>query len=182
MLKECPSLEDERDEEGRTCLSFGASIGFLDGVRYLIRRSTKGVYVCNDDGSFPIHIAVEKRHSGVFYEIYRRCPNSIYLLNKQGQNILHIASKVGNLPLSFFSSLERTHLAEKQDVDGNTPMHLATINWHPRTLLNVVFITKHKYIHTRNNSGLTALDIAESNQHPNYIFMEVSPIPTIIPH
>ena len=157
-------------------------MGFSDGIRYLLRRSSDSAYVCNNDGSFPIHVAVEKRHNEVVNEIRRHCANSIYLLNKQGQNILHIASKVGNLPLSFFSSLERTHLAEKQDVDGNTPMHLATINWHPRTLLNVVFITKHKYIHTRNNSGLTALDIAESNQQPNYIFMEVSPIPTIIPH
>ena len=156
-----------------TCLSFGASIGFLDGVRYLIRRSTKGVYVCNDDGSFPIHIAVEKRHSGVFYEIYRRCPNSIYLLNKQGENILHIASKIGNVSYYFLRQFARTQLVKMQDVDGNTPLHLAAINWRPRTIYYIIDFHRKPI---RNNSGLTALDIAESNLQLNYIFMEVSPI------
>ena len=176
ILEECPTLDDELDEEGRTSLSFVASIGFLNGVRYLLHRSTKNVYVCNIDGSFPIHIAAEKRHIEVVNEIHRRCPNSIYLLNKQGQNILHIASKRGKVEYSFFNHFAKTELMEKQDMDGNTPLHLAAINWRPRTIIFLLNDRKQKCKFTRNNSGLTALDIAESNQQPNYIFMEVSPI------
>ncbi|KAL9285588.1 putative ankyrin repeat-containing domain, PGG domain, protein accelerated cell death 6 [Arabidopsis thaliana] len=172
ILEECPTLDDELDEEGRTSLSFVASIGFLNGVRYLLHRSTKNVYVCNIDGSFPIHIAAEKRHIEVVNEIHRRCPNSIYLLNKQGQNILHIASKRGKVEYSFFNHFAKTELMEKQDVDGNTPLHLAAINWRPRTIIFLLNDRKQKCKFTRNNSGLTALDIAESNQQPNYIFME----------
>lgn len=33
-----PSLVDERDEEGRTCLSFGASIGNYGGVGNMLDR------------------------------------------------------------------------------------------------------------------------------------------------
>ncbi|XP_019084670.1 PREDICTED: protein ACCELERATED CELL DEATH 6-like [Camelina sativa] len=32
IFDEYPFLEDDLDEEGRTCLSFGASIGFYEGV------------------------------------------------------------------------------------------------------------------------------------------------------
>ncbi|XP_020876447.1 protein ACCELERATED CELL DEATH 6-like [Arabidopsis lyrata subsp. lyrata] len=61
---------------------------------------------------------------------------------------------------------------EKQDVDGNAPLHLAAINCRPRTIFHLLNDCKPKCKLTRNNSGLTALDIAESNQQPNYIFME----------
>ncbi|KAG7557744.1 Ankyrin repeat [Arabidopsis suecica] len=172
ILKEFPTLDDELDEEGRTCLSFGASIGFLDGVSYLLRRSTKNVYVCNVDGSFPIHIAVEQRHTEIVRVIHAHCPNSIYLLNKQGQNILHIASKSGKVADSFLRRFAGTVLMEKQDVDGNTPLHLAAINWRPRTIFYLIKNCKPNCRFIRNNSGLTALDIAELNLQPNYIFME----------
>ncbi|CDY48562.1 BnaA09g01580D [Brassica napus] len=61
ILKKYPSLENERDEEGMTCLSFGASIGFYKGVCNLLDRSTR-----------------------VVFAILIRCPNSKHLLNRKG--------------------------------------------------------------------------------------------------
>ncbi|XP_033135858.1 protein ACCELERATED CELL DEATH 6 [Brassica rapa] len=175
ILKKYPSLENERDEEGMTCLSFGASIGFYKGVCNLLDRSTRGVYECNDDGSFPIHIAVQKCHMGVVFAILIRCPNSKHLLNRKGQNILHIASRSGKAAFFLSVLLERTskvQLMEKQDIDGNTPLHLATISWRPRTIYLLLFHYKGKCMNTVNNDGLTSLGIVESNLQPNYIFME----------
>ncbi|XP_024009935.1 protein ACCELERATED CELL DEATH 6 [Eutrema salsugineum] len=177
ILDEYPSLEDERDEEGMTCLSFGASIGFSAGVRKLLNRSQKSVYVCNDDGSFPIHCAVDKRHTFVVHMLVKRCPDTIYLLNKQGQNILHIAAKSGKSSLFFLAGLREISIMEKQlmvkqDVDGNTPIHLAAINWRPRTLYWFLCYFGKKWLNIRNNSGLTALGVVEANTQPNYIFME----------
>ncbi|RID43362.1 hypothetical protein BRARA_I00228 [Brassica rapa] len=156
ILKKYPSLENERDEEGMTCLSFGASIGFYKGVCNLLDRSTRGVYECNDDGSFPIHIAVQKCHMGVVFAILIRCPNSKHLLNRKGQNILHIASRSGKAAFFLSVLLERTskvQLMEKQDIDGNTPLHLATISWRPRTIYLLLFHYKGKCMNTVNNDA-----------------------------
>ncbi|KAF3506193.1 hypothetical protein F2Q69_00009360 [Brassica cretica] len=176
LLKEYPSLVNMQDEEGRTCLWLAASIGYYEGVSILLDRWTKGVYVCNGDGSFPIHIAVEKRHMRVVFLLLKRYPDSKHLLNKQGQNIVHIATKSGIAALFLFSYLWFTGwintLVETQDKDGNSPLHEATIHWRPRTLFVLLLMTKIKWLYVQNNDGLTALDIAEKNMKRNYIFME----------
>ncbi|XP_018512602.1 protein ACCELERATED CELL DEATH 6 isoform X2 [Brassica rapa] len=183
--QKCPRLLDVLDEEGMSCLSVGASIGFNRGVRNLLNRSENKVYVSNNDGSFPIHIAMKRRHIYLVSEILKYCPESKYLLNRKGQNILHIAASSGKMDLYFFSYLlgaaarsiflrdgRFSRLMEKQDVDGNTPLHLATMNWRPRTIFCLLCHYNRKCMATRNNSGLTALDIAEGSMHPNYIFRE----------
>ncbi|XP_013626683.1 PREDICTED: alpha-latroinsectotoxin-Lt1a-like [Brassica oleracea var. oleracea] len=176
LLKEYPSLVNMQDEEGRTCLWLAASMGYYEGVSILLDRWTKGVYVCNGDGSFPIHIAVEKRHMRVVFLLLKRYPDSKHLLNKQGQNIVHIATKSGIGALFLFSYLWLTGwintLVETQDKDGNSPLHEATIHWRPRTLFVLLLMTKIKWLYVQNNDGLTALDIAEKNMKRNYIFME----------
>ncbi|EOA20152.1 hypothetical protein CARUB_v10000444mg [Capsella rubella] len=173
------AMLNTRGNEGRTCLSYGASIGNYKGVCKLLDLSTRSVYVCNDDGSFPIHIAVETGHMDIVKELIRRCPDSKYLLNKQGQNIVHIEAKYGRTRsglLGYIAAREmkKKHLTVEQDVDGNTPLHIATINWRPFTVFFLLFSNSHKtkWRYTRNNSGLTALDIAESKVQPNYMFIE----------
>ncbi|KAF8113105.1 hypothetical protein N665_0056s0010 [Sinapis alba] len=168
ILNEEPSLVNERDEEGRTCLSFGAYVRYCKGVYYLLDRSTSSVFECNSDGSFPIHIAILKR-----------CPDSKELLNKQGQNILHIAAKSGksrSLLLRHIKTLDRkkNHLSEEQDEDGNTPLHLATINWRPRNVRDLTKFSSNntKVLNIKNKEGLRPLDIAELNLQSDYIFRE----------
>ncbi|VVB07116.1 unnamed protein product [Arabis nemorensis] len=179
ILNEDPSLGDERDVEGRTCLSFGASVGYYKGVCNLLDRSKSSIFECNDDGSFPIHVAVEKGHVDVVKEILKRCPDSVELLNKQGQNILHVAAKSGksrSLLLKHIKGLDRkkNHLIEEVDEDGNTPLHLATINWHPRIVRDLTWFSSNgtKVLNIKNKDGLRALDIAELNLQSNYIFRE----------
>ncbi|CAA7024272.1 unnamed protein product [Microthlaspi erraticum] len=142
ILNKYPSLVNERDEERRTCLSVGASVGFYKGIYKLLVLSTPpNVYECDgddNDGSFAIHMAVEKGHMDIVKELLKRCPDAIYLLNEQGQNILHIAAKRGKAEsflLGYVRKLDtKNHLIEEQDVDGNTPLHLATIHWRPRRM------------------------------------------------
>ncbi|CAH8350324.1 unnamed protein product [Eruca vesicaria subsp. sativa] len=179
ILNEEPSLVNEKDEEGQTCLSFGAYIGYSKGVCYLLDRSTTSVFECNSDGSFPIHIAVERGHVDVVKEILKRCPDSKELLNKQGQNILHVAAKSGksrSLLLRHIKALDRkkNHLAEEQDEDGNTPLHLATINWRPRNVRDLTKFSSNntKILNIKNKEGFRPLDIAELNLQSDYIFRE----------
>ncbi|VYS61794.1 unnamed protein product [Arabidopsis thaliana] len=172
ILNEYPSLEDERDKDGRTCLSLGASIGNYDGVCNMLDRSTKSVYVCDEDGFFPIHTAAENGHIRIVKKILNRCPDSKHLLNKLGQNILHLAAKNGEYPLVeiLMRDDDTKHLATGQDVDGNTPLHLATLNWHSRLIPFLNYGSN--ILQLRNNNGLTAREIAESMLKPNYIFQE----------
>ncbi|KAL1188364.1 Protein ACCELERATED CELL DEATH 6 [Cardamine amara subsp. amara] len=179
ILNKEPSLVNERDEGGLTCLSVGASVGYLKGVCNLLDRSTSSVFECNDDGCFPIHMAVEKGHVDVVKEILKRCPDSIELLNKKGQNILHIAAKSGksrSLLLKYIKRHDRknNHLIEEQDEDGNTPLHLATINWRARNVRDLTRFSSNaaKILKIENKDGLRALDIAELNLQSNYIFRE----------
>ncbi|KAJ0264981.1 Ankyrin repeat family protein [Hirschfeldia incana] len=173
ILKEDPGLLNERDEEGRTCLSVGASVGFYKGVYKLLDHSTSSVFECNDDGSFPIHIAVEKGHVDVVKELLKRCPDSIEQLNKDGQNVLHIAAKSGKAASFLMGYIKRlgtkNHLIKEQDVNGNTPLHLATMNWRPRTSFAM---TNPKILNIQNKDGLRPLDIAEINLQPDYVLRE----------
>ncbi|EOA23108.1 hypothetical protein CARUB_v10003901mg [Capsella rubella] len=167
ILNEYPNLMDERDEEGRTCLSFGASIGCHETVCNLLDRSTKGIFVCDDDGSYPIHVAAEQGHIKVVNEILKRCKVSKYMLNRKDQNILHIAANCGKF--GILREFHNSSLANEQDVDGNTPLHLATIKWRPRAVRH---LAGPNNLFIQNNIGLAALDIAEINLQPNYIVRE----------
>ncbi|CAN8289840.1 unnamed protein product [Cochlearia groenlandica] len=176
ILHKDPNLVNERDENGRTCLSFGALIGFNIGVNNLLNRSTSSVFECDDDGSFPIHNAVKNGHIFLARNIINRCPESKYLLNKQGQNILHIAAssgKCGPLFLSYIRTLDRNNnMREAQDINGNTPLHLATLKWRPRTVSHLNIPNSEKVLNMPNNDGLRAIDIAEFNLQSKYVFRE----------
>ncbi|KAG7615946.1 putative ankyrin repeat-containing domain, PGG domain, protein accelerated cell death 6 [Arabidopsis thaliana] len=172
ILDEYPSLMDERDINGWTCLSLAAHIGYYEGVCNLLERSTKGVYVCDQDGSFPIHTAAEKGHENIVEEFIKRCPGSKHLLNKLGQNVLHIAAKNGKFWISnmLIINKDTEHLGVGQDVDGNTPLHLAVMNWHFKSITWLA--RSSKILKVRNKNGLRARDIAEREVKPHYIFQE----------
>ncbi|XP_023635170.1 protein ACCELERATED CELL DEATH 6 [Capsella rubella] len=172
ILNEYPTLVDERDSEGRTCLSFGVSIEYYGGVHKILNQSPKSVYVRNSDGSFPIHTAAEVDNSILVRKILKRCPDSKYLLNKLGQNVLHIGAMSGSYSVTKFlmNNKDTEHLGVGQDMNGNTPLHLAIMNWHSQC---ITFLAKSsKILNLRNKSGLRAKDIAELELKPNYIFQE----------
>ena len=63
------------------------------------------------------------------------------------------------------------HLGVGQDVDGNTPLHLAVMNWHFKSITWLA--RSSKILKVRNKNGLRARDIAEREVKPHYIFQEV---------
>ncbi|KAK3404670.1 hypothetical protein EUGRSUZ_K00978 [Eucalyptus grandis] len=83
--------------------------------------------------------------------------------NLDGQNILHVAAKAGNDFVYWLSIYYRKPdiiemLVNSKDVDGNTPLHLASMHNHWEVMH---FLTKDRGIdlQLRNNDGLTALDL-----------------------
>ncbi|CAH8361680.1 unnamed protein product [Eruca vesicaria subsp. sativa] len=173
LLSKDASLIDLRDE-GRTCLSFGASIGHYEGICYLLDKNVDMVYLSDDDGLFPIHMAAKYGHVKILEEILKRCPEALELLDKHGRNILHVAARNGKLePIKFilkiYKDKNKKKLINEQDVDGNTPLHLATQNCHPKVVSMLTWDSRVDVKKT-NNKGFTALDVAEVNIDSSFIF------------
>ncbi|XP_057491362.1 protein ACCELERATED CELL DEATH 6-like [Actinidia eriantha] len=83
------------DEEGRNALHCAASIGYLEGVDFLLSKICAAAYQRDKNGLFPIHVASSKGHVDVIQEMLHQCPDSRELLTLQGQNIFHVATKSG---------------------------------------------------------------------------------------
>ncbi|CAH8385982.1 unnamed protein product [Eruca vesicaria subsp. sativa] len=174
ILRQNPRLIELHNEEGRTCLSFGAAIGFYEGISYILSEFDKAAsslcYVADDDGFFPIHMAAREGHVRIIKEFLKHCPDSVELLNSQCQNILHIAAKTGKSKVvKYLLELdEEKRMMNGQDLDGNTPLHLATKHRHSM-VVNILTWNKNVKLATMNNDGFTALDIAEALKDNAYI-------------
>lgn len=181
ILSQDPRLVKLRNKEGRTCLSFGASIGFYEGIRYILAEFDKPAshlcYLTDDDGFTPIHMAAKEGHVRIIKEFLKHCPDSIELLNSQCQNILHIAAESGKSKVvKYILGLDKQRrLINEQDLDGNTPLHLATKHWHPK-VVSILTWNDAVNLKTLNNNGFTALDIAEKLKENDYAHRKVCQI------
>uniref|UniRef100_A0A2N9HTH0 PGG domain-containing protein n=1 Tax=Fagus sylvatica TaxID=28930 RepID=A0A2N9HTH0_FAGSY len=163
VLRKHPNLikERDRDNEGMSPLSYAASIGYLDGVRYLLTKSTDCNYESNRNGFFPIHTASSKGHIEVIQAFLQQCPDSIELLNDQGQNILHVAAMSGKAKVvsKMLKMPELVMLINEKDGAGNTCLHLASMGCHPKAV-SILTWDKRVDLNLLNKEGETALDIA----------------------
>ncbi|XP_058217963.1 protein ACCELERATED CELL DEATH 6-like [Rhododendron vialii] len=150
------------DEEGRNALHFSASIGFLEGVKFLLNNFCAAAYQRDKYGLFPVHTATSKGHVDIIQGMLQHCPDSRELLTLQGQNIFHVAAKSGNdkTVSSMLKMPELEKLLNEKDDEGNTPLHVATICGHPR-IVRALTGDERVILELGNDDGLTALDIAE---------------------
>ncbi|KAF3951929.1 hypothetical protein CMV_022469 [Castanea mollissima] len=171
VLSENPHRIKDKDSKGMTPLSYAASIGYLEGVRYLLEKCADYTYEIDQNGFFPIHIASSRGHIEVIKAIILRCPDSIELLNHQGRNILHVAAMRGKAKVVNYmlKTPELKMLINEKDEGGNTALHLASEGRHPKV---VSILTWDKRVDFRllNKEGKTALDIAGkySGKEPSF--------------
>ncbi|CAN7138750.1 unnamed protein product [Brassica rapa subsp. narinosa] len=167
------NLINSRDEEKRSVLSYAASIGYDEGVERLLQEFSNIAYVKDPDGFFPIHSACRRGHMGALQAILQSCPDTIELLNLQGQNVLHVAAECGkNEVVKYILKNEKyANLINQKDHKGNTPLHLATMFWYP---MIVHILTKDERVNVgeQNKLGFTALDAAEECMDLNPTFRE----------
>ncbi|KAG2241442.1 hypothetical protein Bca52824_096575 [Brassica carinata] len=122
-----------------------------------------------------IHMAkgYELRSWNGLKAILQSCPDTIELLNLQGQNVLHVAAECGKTEVVKYilRNEQYANLINQKDHTGNTPLHLATVFWYP---MIVHILTKDERVNVgeQNKLGFTALDAAEECMDLNPTFRE----------
>ncbi|KAJ6694036.1 hypothetical protein OIU85_004792 [Salix viminalis] len=159
-----PDLLRLTDEEMGNSLHYASSIGFLEGVRYLLHRFHDGAYETNPEGNYPIHLAC-KSHSVDVVKVYLdKFPYPKEFLNKKGQNILHVAAESGKgNVISYILKQDRKlveQLLNEMDEDGNTPLHLAA-GYGKSVAAFVLVRDKRVDSSVVNSENLTPYDLAE---------------------
>ncbi|XP_039161006.1 protein ACCELERATED CELL DEATH 6 [Eucalyptus grandis] len=164
LLKEIiiglPKLPHMRDEKWGTPLhAAAASVENGDAIDLLLEKCPYLAHQTDKNGSYPIHIACEAGN----YSGMGRDKN-----NKKGQNILHVAAEAGaeaGVGGAVYKLQEKGEsdiiekLVNSKDVDGNTPLHLASMHNHYKVISSLTGV-KGIDLQARNNNGLTALDVA----------------------
>ncbi|KAJ6416919.1 hypothetical protein OIU84_002745 [Salix udensis] len=159
-----PDLLRLTDEELGNSLHYASSIGFLEGVRYLLHRFHDGAYETNPEGNYPIHLACKSHSVRVVKEYLKKIPYPKEFLNKKGQNILHVAAESGKgNVIACILRQEDTlvkSLLNETDEDGNTPLHLAA-GYGKSVAAFVLVRDKRVDSSAVNNENLTPYDLAE---------------------
>ncbi|XP_011037307.1 PREDICTED: ankyrin repeat, PH and SEC7 domain containing protein secG-like isoform X3 [Populus euphratica] len=164
--KEKPELLRLTEEELGNSLHYASSIGFLEGVRFLLKKFHDGAYETNRQGDYPIHVACKSHSVDVVKEFLDIFPYPKEFLNKEGQNILHVAAKYGN------GSVVRYILKQEQklvapllnaiDEDGNTPLHLGA--FYGRCTATFLLVRDNRVEHfIVNNRNWTPYELAEES-------------------
>ncbi|KAK6919047.1 Ankyrin repeat, partial [Dillenia turbinata] len=169
-----PELFRLKDEENQTPLHWAVREGYLEGIHFMLEQSTVDVYEVDKSGSCPLHLASSEGHADIVQELLKYCPEAKELLNGQGQNILHVAAMRGrfNVVEYLLKGQDHVKLINDKDVQGNTPLHLATIHCRPR-IVHDLTLDKRIDINIVNKEGRTALDIAEGCWKRQALFREV---------
>ncbi|CAH2068893.1 unnamed protein product [Thlaspi arvense] len=160
------SLFERHDEKDGTPLSTAASIGYLDGVRFIVQKFPNHAYDRGPLGCCPIHRAARKGHVKVIREFLRLCPDSGELLNWSCQNILHMAAESGRANVVMFI-LQVPHLEmliNETDQLGNTPLHLATTAACFK-VVEILTRDKRVLLDLEDNKGHTVVDAAQRSSN-----------------
>ncbi|CAL9017480.1 unnamed protein product [Prunus brigantina] len=171
LLRFKQQLIKEADHQGKTPLCYAAYLGDHRTVKRLLELDISIAYVLDKQGCSPIHVAASKGHTSVIREIVRHCPDSGELVDPYGWNALHIAIFNGqaNVVRYILETAELEGTINQPDFDGNTPLHLATIE-RKTWILRYLRWDGRINLRSKNKFGQTAIEIDRSIKESSITF------------
>jgi ankyrin repeat protein len=164
IAKEKPGLLRRKDEKGGNPFHCAAYMGYVWGTQFLFDKYRDGAIQQNDEGNMPIHVASKKDHVDVVDAYISNWTDATEFLNSKRQNILHVAAESGRHQVVKYILRKKNlePLINEQDLDGNTPLHLASKNGRSIATFTLVRnpIVKER-IGIANGENLTPYDVAE---------------------
>lgn len=163
-----------KDGKGRTPLHYAVSSGYLQGVHHLLKRYAASTAERDKSGSCPIHLASVNGHLEIIKLLLPYCPAPAELLDSCGRNLLHLAANNGHgsIVKYIMNNANLEELMSMQDLEGNSPLHLAAMGWHPG-IINALIWDKRVDINLVNYNGMTALDAVLFSLKENPPFHQV---------
>ncbi|XP_028757722.1 protein ACCELERATED CELL DEATH 6-like [Neltuma alba] len=165
ILSKKPDWIHLRDEEGWFPLHSAARLGYLQGVSSLVEKCPSCTMERDNNGYLPIHLACVHGHVEIVQELLNWCLDPTEIVTERGQNLLHVACKYGNYEVVRYllKQPKLEVMINQKDMDGNTPLHLATESRHPKIVYALTWDNRVD-LSLLNRDNLTALDIVEVYQ------------------
>lgn len=162
MLQKAPEFIHLMDDEGRSPVHYAASMGYLEEVRLILDKFPRSANRRVRNGLLPIHWASINGHVSIIEEMLLHSPDPGELLDQNGCSILHFAAKSGKHKVVSYILKHPAYegLINMKDKQGNTPLHLAAMHWHPKTVTALTWDSRVN-LTVVNNRGMTALDAAK---------------------
>jgi ankyrin repeat protein len=162
IAKKKPGLLRRKDEKGENPLHCAAYMGYVWETQFLFNEYRDGAIQQNDEGNMPIHVASKKDHVDVVDAYISNWTDATEFLNSKRQNVLHVAAESGrHLVVKYILRNNKLkELINEQDLDGNTPLHLASKNGRSIATFTLV---RNSMVMKRiaNGENLTPYDVAE---------------------
>ncbi|KAM7358745.1 transient receptor potential cation channel A1 isoform 2-T2 [Cochliomyia hominivorax] len=159
-LGACINLKNNNNESP---LHFAARYGRYNTVKQLL-DSEKGSFIINEsdgDGLTPLHIASQQGHTRVVQLLLNR--GALLHRDHNGRNPLQLAAMSGYTETIELLHSVHSHLLDQVDKEGNTALHLATMENKPHAI-SVLLSMGCKLLY--NEMDLSAIDYAIYYKYP----------------
>ncbi|CAA9998410.1 unnamed protein product [Nesidiocoris tenuis] len=146
-----------KNNNNESPLHFAARYGRYHTVKQLL-DSEKGSFIINEtdgEGLTPLHISSQQGHTRVVALLLNR--GALLHRDHNGRNPLHLSAMSGYTQTMELLHSVHSHLLDQVDKDGNTALHLATMENKPNSIALLLSMGCQLLY---NHIGLSAVDYA----------------------
>lgn len=160
-----PSAVSEADKFGLTPFHYAAHYGCLKIFELLLEAGDSIAYKQDKlEGMSAVHIAARNGCVPIIKKLINKFPDAWELLNDKGMTALHVAAESGKQDVVDYllEAQGFEGFINKKDKDGNTPLHLASIQGNHGILVKLAD-DRRVDGSAINTKGFTAVDIVQSS-------------------
>ncbi|KAM0830608.1 hypothetical protein ACQ4PT_066102 [Festuca glaucescens] len=158
LLNDFVELVELTDSSGNNALHYAAWHNRVPMVSMLLKENSSLAFKKNIEHRTPLHMVAKYGSVQAATELLKQCPDTIKVVDLDGRNAFHIA--IINNKFSVFELLLKSELPEeilnKQDNDGNTPLHHAAMLHQSRSILWLLLDDPRINSYVINKEGHTA--------------------------